>query len=43
MISDLWDFNWENEEVIISECSECLKPIDIIRKVSVSYRIEKGT
>lgn len=43
MQKDLWDFDWSTTEVIIAECGECEKPIDIVRHVSVTYEIRKPT
>lgn len=41
MLTDLWDYSWQSE-VTITECGACLKPVDIIRRVSVTYKIRPG-
>lgn len=41
MFTDLWDYSWESE-VVITECGECLKSVDIVRHLSVRYEIRPG-
>ncbi len=44
ILRDLWDYDWgaTNSNVMISECEECTKPIDIIRHQMTWYEIKKG-
>lgn len=42
MQTDLWDYDWGSREAIITECSACNEPVDIIRSVYVRYEIRKG-
>lgn len=42
MFTDLWDYAWDSDELIITECGECEKPVDIIRRVDVTYMLEPG-
>ncbi len=38
--TDLWDYDWRDREVMITECSGCERPIDIVRRVDVTFRVE---
>jgi hypothetical protein len=42
MFTDLWDYPWESQEIVITECGECLGPVDIVRHVSVRYELLRG-
>lgn len=42
MFTDLWDYNWDSDELVITECGECEKPVDIIRNVTVTYTLQAG-
>lgn len=38
---ELWDYDWGTREVILAECSDCYRSIDIIRRVDVTYEIRR--
>jgi hypothetical protein len=33
---NLWDYDWRHKSVMLIECPNCLKPVDIHRKFSVN-------
>ncbi len=39
MFNALWDYSWEGNELVATTCGECEKPVDIRRKVAVTYMI----
>lgn len=38
-IRDLWDFAWDNDEEIETECPSCGEPIVLTRNITVHYDV----
>lgn len=39
LIKDLWDYNWNGNEDIETECGHCDQPITIRRSVTIMYTL----